>query len=214
MKKSFVTGLIILLPLALTLVVVVFVLNLLTKPFVGVVQGVMNHYGILTTGFWIFSAEQIQFVVSQILILVAMTGVTVLLGFIARWVLFNWLLKVWDFVMHRIPLVRSIYKTSQDVIHTIFISDTKSFKQVALVPFPQENTYSIGLVTSETVGHFFPNIGEDMMAVFVPTTPNPTSGYLVLYPKKDVKLLSMPVEEAFKYVISCGVIHPKIEERI
>lgn len=202
MKKYFLTGLVILLPLAVTLAVVLFVFNLLTEPFAGGVAALMDRYDILERDFFFFSASQVQLFASQLLILLVLILCTTALGAFARIVFFHYLLRLWDRLVHKIPLVRTIYKTCQDVIQTIFTSNNNAFKQVVMVPFPNASTRSIGLVTQQKVEGF----GENEVAVFVPTTPNPTSGFMMLFKPDDLIYLDMKVEEAFKYVISCGVL--------
>lgn len=206
MKKYFVTGLVILLPLALTIMVVVFAVNFLTDPFVGIFKAIFHYYNLFENGFLFLSAEQLQIFISQLLILVLLFFFTVSLGIIARWFFINYLLDLWDYALHRIPLVSAIYKTCQDVIKTLFTSKTSSFKQVVLVRFPNQESLSVGLVTREN----FPGIptapDDQLVAVFVPTTPNPTSGFLMMFKPDDLIYLDMKVEEAFKYIISCGVI--------
>lgn len=206
MKKYFITGLVILLPLAVTIGIVMFLVNLLTGPFVGIVQSIFEHYHFLDNPLRFIGFRQIQIILSQILVLIFLFGFTVLLGFFARWLFLNTFLKFWDSLIHRIPFISSVYKTSQDVIHTMLTSDTKSFKQVVLVPFPSEKSFSIGLVTREDIKDIRSIDGETFTAIFVPTTPNPTSGYLVLYKAKDIVYLDMKIEDALKYIISCGVI--------
>lgn len=203
MKKYFVTGLVFLLPLALTIVIVVFLMNFLTQPFVGLVKSVLNSLGIFTKGFWFLSASQVEQIVSQLLVLTLLFGVTVLVGYVTRWVIFHYFIRIGEYILHRIPLINTIYKTTQDVINTIFTNNTRSFKQVVLLPFPSEFTYAVGLITRENLEGLSM---EDRVAVFVPTTPNPTSGFLMMVRKDDVIYLDMKVEEALKYVISCGVI--------
>jgi uncharacterized membrane protein len=92
------------------------------------------------------------------------------------------------------------------VIKTIFGTTTRSFKQVVLVPFPNKETYSLGLVTREEIPAFKGGEEKELIAVFVPTTPNPTSGFLMMFEAEDLVFLDMRVEDAFKYIISCGVI--------
>jgi uncharacterized membrane protein len=123
-----------------------------------------------------------------------------LIGAIGRHFFFRYLIRMSDAVLHRIPIISSVYKTSQELIQTILATDNRAFKQVVLVPFPNAECYSIGLVTRE--GPVAPNL----IPVFVPTTPNPTSGYLIMYDRSKVVPLDMSVEEAFRYIISCGVL--------
>lgn len=206
MKKYFITGLVILLPLAVTLAIVLFFLNLLTGPFIGIVQSLFDHYHLFEKSFSFLGAKQTQIIIAQVSILLFLFLFTVLLGFLARWFFLHALIKFWDSLIHRIPFISSVYKTCQDVINTMLTSETKSFKQVVLVPFPFKDSHSIGLVTREEIKGVSTKNGDTFVAVFVPTTPNPTSGYLVLYKPEDLIYIDMKVEEALKYIISCGVI--------
>lgn len=208
MKKYFITGLVILLPVALTIVVVAFFFNLFTDPFVGGVKAVFERYNLFTTGFLFLSASQLQIFLGKILVLMLIFAFTLGLGIIARWFFFNAIIDFTNYIVQKIPLVRSIYKTSQDVIQTIFTSDTRSFKQVVLVKFPNPATYSIGLVTREDIPAFSESGLKNTVAVFVPTTPNPTSGFLIMFDPAELIYLDMTVEDAFKYIISCGMILP------
>jgi uncharacterized membrane protein len=209
MKKHFVTGLIILLPLALTLIVVSIIFNFLTTPFIGIIKRFMEEFNLFSHGFLFLSEEQVQTGIGKLFVFISLILFTIMLGALARWFFFHYLLKFWDdYILHRIPFISSIYKTSQDVIKTIFISKEKSFKQVVLAPFPNRETLSIGLVTCENLSGLPRKENEAIVAVFVPTTPNPTSGFLTVFNSKDLVYLDMSVEDAFKYVISCGVIAP------
>jgi uncharacterized membrane protein len=206
MKKYFITGLIILLPLALTLAIVNWVFNLLTAPFVGVIRSIFHRYDLLENGFLFLSADQVQLFLSKLIILGLLFSFTIFLGMVTRWFFFRYLIRFWDMLVARIPLISTIYKTFQDVVNTIFTSKDKSFKQVVMVPFPDANTRSIGLVTRDDLPTFRGPAGVKTVAVFVPTTPNPTSGFLVMYPESDLIYLDMTIESALKYIISCGVI--------
>lgn len=211
MKKHFITGLVILLPVALTIAIVAFIFNLLTVPFLGIVQTVFNRYHLFEHGFIFLGPTQIQNLVAQLLILVCLFFFAVGLGFIARWFFFKTVLNFSEYIVKKIPFVSSIYNTCQDVINTLFTSKTKSFKQVVLVPFPSANTYSIGFITNEEIPRFNLSDTVGLIAIFVPTAPNPTSGFLMLYKPDDLIYLDMRVEDAFKFIISCGMITPTIK---
>jgi uncharacterized membrane protein len=199
-KKHFITGLIILLPLAVTAALVFFIINFLTNPFVGVIETFLEKYD------WyqqFYAPIHFGF---QISMLFALFVFTALLGFLARIVVFKSFLRVYDYILHRIPVIKTVYKASQQVIKTIFGSSSQSFKQVVMVRFPTGGAYSIGLISSQAPLACTKNSGSGLVTVFVPTTPNPTSGFLMMYPVEDVIYLDMKVEDAFKYIISCGVI--------
>lgn len=212
LKKYFITGLVILLPLALTIAIVTFIFNLLTVPFLGIVKTIFDHYHLFERGSFIFTPEQVRNFFAQFLILVSLFFIVIALGMIARWFFFKTLIIFAEYIVKKIPLVRTIYKTCQDVISTIFTSQTNSFKQVVLVRFPNPATYSLGLITRDHIEGLAETSHGKSVAVFVPTTPNPTSGFLVMFKESDLILLDMKVEDAFKYIVSCGVISPAFQE--
>jgi len=210
LKKHFITGLVILLPLTVTIFVVFFIVNFLTKPFMGWVINILSSTRLKDFGFYIFSSEQVIRYGSQIIILLGLFILTLFLGVLGRWFLFNTIIKWSDHLLQKIPLVNKVYKTSQEIIKTLFISDKNSFKQVVLAPFPSTKTYSLGLVsrqspqTCKTATN-----SNDLLSVFIPTTPNPTTGFLLMYKKEDLIFLTMKTEDAIKYIVSCGVITPE-----
>ena len=209
MRKYFITGLVILLPLAVTIMIVVFLVNFLTKPFMGLVMKMLADTPIKQIGTSFISSEQIIRTGSQIIILIALFLITLALGCIARWFLFKAFIRLGDKIIHRIPIVNKVYKTSQEIIKTLFVTDKNSFKQVVLIPFPNEDTHCIGLVSRNSPQVCQEAVQSEMVSVFVPTTPNPTTGFLLMYKKEDIIFLDMKTEDAVKYIVSCGVIIPE-----
>jgi uncharacterized membrane protein len=194
------TGVVMLLPLALTLWIIGSLVNWLTQPFVGVAETILSAIGLTGTPILFLSAENVLLCLSRILVLVFLFFFIILFGAVGRHFFFRYLIRLGDSIIHKIPVISSVYKTSQELIQTILTTDNRAFKQVVLVPFPNPECYSIGLVTRE--GPVAPNL----VPVFVPTTPNPTSGYLIMFDKSKVVPLDISVEEAFRYIISCGVL--------
>lgn len=212
MKKSFLTGLVIILPLALTIWIIKVILDLLTQPFLGGVQSALKRMHFPARGFLFLSADQLLKLGSQVVILIIIFCVVLLLGMLARWFLVKALFKYGDYLLHRIPLINKLYKTIQEVTKTIFATQGNSFKQVVLVHFPYNEVYALGFISREAPPHC--NDPHKFISIFVPTTPNPTSGYLILYPEDEIQLVDMSVEEALKFIISCGVISHKDGEEI
>jgi uncharacterized membrane protein len=208
MKKYFITGLVILLPLAVTIAVLLFLVNLLTNPFIGIVSSFLGHLHIINEGFLFLSPEQVLQYGSQLLILILLFVVTVILGFVARSFLINAFFRLSDTVLHRIPIVNTVYKTTQEIIKTIFVSDKNSFKQVVMVPFPRADMFALGLVARESPAICSKTTGMDLISVLIPTTPNPTTGFLLMYKREDLVYVDMRPEDAIKYIVSCGVIVP------
>lgn len=200
MKKYFLTGLVTLLPLTVTIWVVHFFVNFLTKPFIGAVA-------ILTDRLPITSPQLIR-TLSQILILVGLFFFIWFLGFVARKLFFNGLIRLGDRILIKIPLVNKVYKTSKEVVKALFSSKEKSFQQVVLLSFPYPECYCIGLIAREAPKTCSEAEKGEMVSVFIPTTPNPATGFLVMAHKKELIHLEMKPDEAIKYVVSCAVIQP------
>ena len=115
-------------------------------------------------------------------------------------------------LFQRIPLVRSVYGGMKKLAETLFSGKGNSFRKVVMVEYPRKGMWSIGFLTSDPVGELEEKIGGvDLVAVFVPTTPNPTSGFLLLVPKDEVIELSMSVQQGMQFIISLGVVAPESE---
>lgn len=114
----------------------------------------------------------------------------------------------WEALMDRIPVVRSIYSAAKNFAEIVFSDSSDSFKKVLLIEYPRKGLYSLAFQTSSELGEVQARTGEDVICCFVPTTPNPTSGIVVMVPRRDVKVLDMDVDEALKMIISLGVVVP------
>jgi len=119
------------------------------------------------------------------------------------------LVKVWESVLDRIPLVRSVYSAAKTFAEVVLLDNTQSFKEVLLIEYPRKGLYSLCFQTSTNLGEVQSRTGEEVVCVFVPTTPNPTSGVMIIVPRKDVVVLDMQIEEAVKMVVSLGVVVPE-----
>lgn len=208
MKKHFITGLVILLPLVVTIAVLIFLINFLTEPFVGVVSSTLNNLHIINRGFLFLTPEQLILYGSKLIILIFLFLITVGLGMITRWFVLHALIRLGDRILHRIPIVNTVYKTTQDIIKTLFVSDKNTFKQVVMVPFPRADVYVLGLIARESPKICSDAVNEELISVLVPTTPNPTTGFLMMFSKKDLIYVDIKPEDAIKYIVSCGVIVP------
>jgi len=115
----------------------------------------------------------------------------------------------WESLLERIPFVRSVYSAAKNFTEIVFSDSGVAFSKVLLVEYPRKGLYTLTFQTATQVGEIQARTGEDVVACFVPTTPNPTSGFIIVVPKKDVIELDMEVEEAVKLVMSLGVVIPK-----
>ena len=114
----------------------------------------------------------------------------------------------WESLMERIPVIRAVYSAAKNFAEIVFSDSSQSFKKVLLIEYPRKRLYSLAFQTSSNLGELQGRTGEDVVCCFVPTTPNPTSGLILIVPSKDIIELDMDVDEALKMIISLGVVVP------
>lgn len=139
--------------------------------------------------------------------------VLLLTGVLAANYLGRQMVSFWESILHRIPLVRSIYSGAKQVAETLFSDSSQSFKKVLLIEYPRKGLWSLAFLTSDRLEEVQGRTEKEVICVFVPTTPNPTSGFIILVPKDDVVELDMEVEQALKMIISLGVVVPPWRRR-
>ncbi len=122
------------------------------------------------------------------------------------------LVQLGEMIVDRIPVVRSLYTGAKQVVTTIAEADTKAFRKVVLVEFPRKGIYSVGFITGTTEGEVQELTDAKLVNVFVPTTPNPTSGFLVFVANEDIIELTMTVEDGIKFIISVGIVTPEYHQ--
>lgn len=136
---------------------------------------------------------------------------TVLVGWIAKGLIGRSLINYAENLVNRMPVVRSIYSGVKQIAETVFAQTERSFEEACLIQYPRKGIWAIGFVSTTAKGEVSQRGGEEgesLLSVFVPTTPNPTSGFLLFFPEKDVIKLDMSVEDAAKLVISAGLVYP------
>lgn len=200
MKKDLLAGIVILLPVVVTIWVVSFLVNLLTKPFVGLVTPLFHHFT------WFYLPDAMILILSKVLILILLVATIFAVGLVANWFFIHKLIYLGDQLVHRIPLINTIYKSVKEVVNSLFSPSSPSFSQVVLVPFPSEGALSIGLITKEEVPILEKAKATETISVFVPGTPNPTVGFLLMFKKEQMIFTDLKVDEAMKFVVSCGVM--------
>jgi len=140
--------------------------------------------------------------------LVLATILVFLIGLLTRNYFGKKVVRLGDRVIGRIPIIRNIYMAVKQLTEAIFGDDGRHFKQVVMLEFPKPGLYSIGFVAGPAGGELEAKTGEKVLSIFIPCTPNPTTGYYVLVPEKDLIFLEMSVEDGFKMVISSGLVSP------
>lgn len=132
----------------------------------------------------------------------------IIVGWFATNVLGRWIIRIYEYVLDRMPVIRTVYGAIKQIFETIAASQSTAFREAVMLEYPRKGVWSIGFVTGRTEGEVQDATNEETINVFVPTTPNPTSGYLLFVPKKELVFLNMTVEEAVKLVVSAGIITP------
>ena len=195
MKKYFITGLLIWIPLIITIWVLKWIFDLLDQSLllVPVEFRTESWLGVHIPG------------LGAILTL----GVVFGTGFLATNYVGARLLRVGNDLLHRIPVVNSIYSSVKQISDTLFSSSGQAFRKAVLVRWPHEDAWTIAFITGTPGGDVVNHIPPDCLSVYVPTTPNPTGGYFVIVKRVDVIELDMTVDQALKYIISMGVVPPQ-----
>jgi uncharacterized membrane protein len=194
-RRYFISGLLVWLPIWVTILVIKFLVDILSNTLL-----LLPHQYQPDTLIG-FHVPGIGVIIT--LLVIFLTGVIVA-NFIGR------RLVMWgDAIIARIPLVRTIYISVKQVLQTLFTPGGQSFRKVLLVEYPRKGMWSLAFQTGDGASEITKSLqGEAMVSVFIPTTPNPTSGFLMIVPRKDVIELNMSVDQALKFVISLGVMQP------
>jgi uncharacterized membrane protein len=119
------------------------------------------------------------------------------------------LVAAWESLLSQIPLVRTLYKGIKQIMEAVLATDAKSFRKVLLVEYPRKGLWSVAFMTSDGLGEVQEKTAADVISVFIPTTPNPTSGFVIMVPQSEAIELDMSVEDGLKMIISMGVVIPK-----
>ena len=194
-RRTLITGLLILLPLFITYVLIAFLFNIFTGVGAPLLTGLLRLFG----------AGELAYPLVLVINLVLSLAVIFLLGLVGTNILGRRLLTAFEGLLLRLPLVKTIYSSAKQVIET-FQGPSRSFQRVVLLQYPRQGLWSIGLVATERADNLNLVPGNKVLTVFVPTTPNPTSGYLVIISPKDVIDLDFSIEDAFKFIVSGGIV--------
>lgn len=196
MRKYFITGLLVLVPLAITL----WVLNLIV--------GTLDQSLLLMPEKWrpqsLFGFTLPGLGTILTLLIVFLTGL------FTRNFLGNRLLMIWEHLLNRIPVVNSIYSSVKQVSDTLFSSSGNAFRKALLVQYPRQGSWTIAFLTGVPGGDVKNHLQGDYVSVYVPTTPNPTSGFFLMMLRSETIELDMNVDEALKYIVSMGVVAPPL----
>jgi uncharacterized membrane protein len=201
-RKYIIAGLLVWLPLAITIWVLLWLLGLMDGVFSWLLT-VGQHVLPVGADASIEALRRVPFLgvlVMAVLLLATGVFVTNIFG--------QWWVKQWHRLMSRIPIVKSIYSSVKQVSDTLFSSSGNAFREAVLVQYPHPGSWTIAFVTGKPGGEVAANLDGDHVSLYVPTTPNPTSGFFLMMPRANVRPLQMSVDEALKHIISMGVVAP------
>ena len=193
-RRYFVAGLLVWLPLVATILLLAFVIRLVDRSLL-LLPPALRPENLLG-----FTIPGLGVILTLLILLV--TGVIVANFFGRR------LIALWESLLARIPLVSTVYGAIKQITNSLFSDASQSFREVVLVEYPRKGLWMLAFVTGDTPKQFQQTIGHDLINIYVPTTPNPTSGFYIMVPPNDVKRLDVPVEAGLKMILSAGVVNP------
>lgn len=195
MRKYFITGLLIWVPLVITLWVLNLIISTLDQSLLLLPEGWQPAR--------LFGFKVLGMGALLTVLIVFLTGL-VTHNFIGRFVV-----ELWEAILSRIPIVKSIYSSVKQVTDTVFSPTGNAFRKAVMVQYPREGVWTVGFLTGTPNGEVADKLPKPCVSVYVPTTPNPTSGFFLMVPQDEVMELDMSVDTALKYIVSMGVVSPE-----
>ena len=189
-RNNFIAGIVVLIPIGITLYLTLAIAKVSSK----ILPKEINPNNYLP-----YNIPGIEIIIALILI--------TLIGWLSLSFLGKKLLNIFDNILNKIPILRTIYSAFTQMLET-FTKNKVSKKNVVLVEYPRKGTWAVGFATNKNTGEIKNKIGQEVVNVFVPTTPNPTSGFLLMFPKEDVIYLDITFEQASKFIVSAGSTNP------
>ena len=199
LRRAFFSGSLVLLPLGIT----IFVINFLLVNFGEPVGAVLIEF------FKIDVPDKLLFnLLINIFSLFVVFAILTLIGLLSRYFVGRWFINLSERLIVKVPFINAVYNTVKQVVDTFSKNNKAVFQKVVLVEYPRKGCYGVGFLTGEAKGEIGDKMGGSFLNVFIPTTPNPTSGFLILFPEDEVKILDMAVGDGMKFIISGGAVVP------
>ena len=197
LRRYLIAGLLVWLPIVVTVVILKFLIDVVDRSLL-LLPEIARPENLIG-----FRIPGLGFLLSGVVLLLTGMVVTNLLG--------RNMVKVWEGLLARIPVVRAIYSASKQLTETLFSGTGKSFRKVVLVRYPHPGLWALAFLTGDGMPEANRKTGHDLVHIFVPTTPNPTSGFFLMVPREDMIELDMPVDVGIKLILSAGAVTPEIK---
>ncbi len=195
LRRYLIAGLLVWLPIVVTVLILKFLIDVVDRTLL-LLPAMVQPETLIG-----FRIPGLGFLLSGVVLLVTGMVVTNLLG--------RNMVKVWESLLARIPVVRAIYSASKQLTETLFSGTGKSFRKVVMVRYPHSGTWTLAFLTGDGMAEANRKTGRDLVNIFVPTTPNPTSGFFLMVPREDMIELDMPVDVGIKLILSAGAVSPE-----
>ena len=203
LKNDLIAGLLVVIPLATT----IWLVTTISRFFLALLTSIPKQFNPFITLNPLFQ----DLINLGLGLTVPLLGI-LLIGLMARNIVGRWLLEFGEGTLSRIPLAGSIYKTLKQLLETLLRDNSQRFRRVVLVEYPREGLFSIGFVTGLVGPSLQGELDQPLLSIFIPTAPNPTTGWYTLVPESEVKDLNISVEDAFRTIISAGIVNPDERE--
>ncbi len=196
LRAYFIAGVLVTAPITITVWLTIAIINFIDKTVKNIILPDGYYDGIFT----FLSIPGVGIVIAILFLLIV--------GMFATNIMGRFFLRIGESILDHLPVVRSLYGATKQIFETVFANQSEAFREVVMVEYPRTNMWVIGFLTGRTRGEVQQKTADDLVNIFVPTTPNPTSGFLLFVPEKDVIHLDMTVEEGIKLVVSAGIVTP------
>ena len=196
LRSYFIAGVLVTAPIAITIWLTISIISFLDRTVKNLIlpEFSMEEYWTL------YSIPGLGIFVAVVFIL--------LVGMFATNIMGRFFVRIGESILDRLPVVRSLYGATKQIFETVFADKADAFREVVMIEYPRKDMWVLGFLTGTAKGEIQANTEEDVVNIFVPTTPNPTSGFLLFVPRKDVKVLNLTIEQGIKLIVSAGIITP------
>lgn len=201
LKSYFIAGVLVTAPIAITVWLTIAIIGFIDRTVKNLIASAA-HQELMT----LYAIPGIGVVIAVLFLFIV--------GILATNIMGRFFVRLGESILDRLPVVRSLYSATKQIFETVFADKADAFREVVMIEYPRKGIWVLGFLTGTAKGEVQDKTGVEVVNVFVPTTPNPTSGFLLFVPRKDIKIMDMSVEEGLKLIVSAGIVTPEKLEKI